>query len=387
MPKSKVITIGVLIIFICTMFTGCLSTSFNMDKVTVIQGIGVDFDFKSKKYKVTLQCYNLQKSSPNKEGGSGGSITKIIIGKGESIERAIDDTIQVTGENPILSQNRVIILSETVVANGIYTAIDAFTRNYRIRATVPIAISKGFEAGDILKTTDGDVAVPSETIKNILQSDEINSYLKLTSVADVIRMKEEKTTSITIPALTVIEEDKKLYARLYGVAVFKGDFLFKYLKDKETRIFLAIIGDMKKGTYAVQKTPLGIATFEILDSNTKTKLNLNSDNTLKYSLKTKITVDLTELEFRRKHNLSEQEIKKIEKAGDKYIANYMRRVLEKCLKDYRCDIFRIGRRLFLKYPGRYRELSDRWDDYLPKIQTSVVVQTTVRRIGRFTVTR
>lgn len=384
--KNKILIVFIIVILMSSMLTGCLTSQLDFDNRIVIQGIAVDFDMKQKKYKVTLQCYDLKK------GGSGGSdsegeTTKIIVGKGDSIERAIDDTIQITGNNPILSQNRVIILSETVVANGIFTAIDTFTRNYKVRSTVPIAISKDYAAGDILKITEGDSKVTAETLKNILESEDINSYLKKTTVADVIRMKEEDTTSITIPALTIFMEDKDYYARLYGLAVFKEDKLYNYLDDKETRGVLAIVDELKQGSYVVQRTSQGIATFQILESKTKTKLRVNKDNSVSYGIELGITVDLMELDFKSEHSLSKKQIKELETKSNEYIEYVIENVFEKCLIEYNCDVFRIGRMLWLKYPNRYRELDGNWNEYLPKVKTSVDVKTTIRRIGRYTVTR
>lgn len=386
--KTKIVAFIFLIIFLVTNLTGCLSSEFDVDTSLVVQAIGVDFDFKKGKYKITMQCFDLQKSAGGGEesGSSSGNVTKIIEGKGTSIERAIDDTIQITGLNPILSQNRIIILSETVAANGLYSVIDMFSRSYRLRSSVPVAIAKGFKAADIIKSNEGKAALPAEVLGGLLNSKDINSYLKETKVADVIKLHEEKTTDITIPAMTIVPVNKKPMVKLDGLAVFNEDKLYNYLSDVETRSMLLIMNKLHIGTYVIEKSKYGIATFEILDNKTKIDFNVNTDNSLNYEVKAKIIVDLTELEFKIKHNLTEKEILDLEQYSNKYIQSVTEKLLYKCLNEYRCDVFRIGHRLSLKYPNRYRELKDNWNDYLPKIKTSVQVDTTIRRIGRFSIT-
>lgn len=386
--KTKIVAFIFLIIFLVTNLTGCLSSEFDVDTSLVVQAIGVDFDFKKGKYKITMQCFDLQKSAGGgEESGSSGNVTKIIEGKGTSIERAIDDTIQITGLNPILSQNRIIILSETVASNGLYSVIDMFSRSYRLRSSVPIAIAKGFKASDIIKSNEGKAALPAEVLGGLLNSKEINSYLKQTLVADVIKLHEEKTTDITIPALTIVPVNKKTMVKLDGLAVFNEDKLYNYLSDVETRAMLVVMNKLHIGTYVVEKTKYGIATFEILDNKTKIDFHLNSDNSLNYVVKANIIVDLTELEFNKKHNLTEKEILDLEKYSNKYIQSVVEKILYKCLVEYRCDVFRIGHRLSLKYPNRYRELKDNWNDYLPKIKSLVQIDTTIRRIGRYSITK
>jgi len=106
--KAKITMIVLILISMCFLFTGCLTSSLGVDETIVMQAIGIDLDFEKAEYKVTIECFDLSKASG---GGKDGVEEKpqYITTYGKSIEQAIMNTTKITGVNPIYSQNRVIV--------------------------------------------------------------------------------------------------------------------------------------------------------------------------------------------------------------------------------------------------------------------------------------
>lgn len=381
--KSKLLKVVLLLLVFCIFFTGCLTSTLGIDETIVIQALGVDFDLEKGEYEVTLQCFDLSKVSSKGEASSGTN-SKIIVSKGKSIEQAIMNTSKITGENPIYSQNRVIILGESIVKNGIDKGFDVFVRDYRTRSSTPVAVARNFKAGDIIKSDEqGLTAFPASTLQHILESGEINSFTTKVTVMNIVKFCQEKTSVAYFPALSLEKRDGSVYAKINGMGMVKNQKLVGYLSNEETRAMLCVIDKVDSGTVVLENSSLGIATFEIADSKTKTQTEITKDGSLKYNIKVDCSLDLMELDFRKKCSLSEKEIIKLEDEASEYIKKEVGNVLEKCLTEYKCDPFRFGQRLWVESPESYRKLSEEWEDFLPNIKTNVSVEVKIRRVGRY----
>lgn len=383
--KNKLLIVVLLLIVICIFFTGCLTSTLGVDETIVIQAIGVDLDLEKGEYEVTLQCFDLSKIGSKGEAQMGTN-SKIIIADGKSIEQAIINTSKITGENPIYSQSRVIILGENMLRNGIDKGFDVFVRDYKIRSSTPVAVARNFKAGDILKADEqGLTSFPANILQGILESGEINSYTTKVTVMDIVKFCEEKTSSAYFPALSLESRDGGVYAKINGMGIMKNQKLVGFLSTDETRAMLSVIDKIESGTIVLENSSIGIVTLEIADSKTKTQTEITKDGLLKYNIKIDCSLDLMEVNFRKDSSLSEEEIKKLENESSDYIKKEVEKVLKKSLTEYKCDPFRFGQKLWMKSPESYRELNKEWEDFLPNIKTSVSVEVKIRRVGRYAI--
>ncbi|MEG0899244.1 MAG: Ger(x)C family spore germination protein [Oscillospiraceae bacterium] len=380
--KNRILLIIFILLFSSVAFSGCLNTNASVDKTLVIQAIGVDYDFKKNEYIVSMQCYDLAKSGSKGEADTG-KITKVFVSKGKSIKQAMDKTTQITGETPLDSQNRIIIFGEEVLKEGIESTIDLFIRDYRIRSNLPVAVAKGVKAEDIVKANEGNAAIPAQIIQLVMESGHLNSYCTEITVVDVVKLENEKTSSIIMPTLTIKKEKKNQYAKLDGLAIFKNNKLYDYLSPAETRAFKFVIDDIRAGTFVIENTPMGRVTFSIVDSKTKTKTVITDNGKLEYDIKIKCSVDVTEAEKDSDDKISNREAEVIQDICNKKIKGDVENVLKKCLVEDKCDPFRFGQRLWQKSPENYRKLSKDWANVLPDIKTNITVDTTIRRTGKF----
>lgn len=380
--KTKISIIVIILISMCFLFTGCLTSSLGVDETIVIQAIGIDLDYERAEYKVTIECFDLSKAA---SGGKEGVEEKpqYITTYGKSIEQAIMNTIKITGVNPIYSQNRVIVFGESILKNGLEAGFDVFIRDYRTRSSTPVVAAKDFTAADVVKAkSEGITALPSSTLQAIIESGKINSLTKEVTVMDLVKTCEERTTSSYIPAITLVKEGKDYMVKSDGVAILKDRKLYGYLDSDETRALLSVIDDIESGTITLEKSEVGISTLEISNSKTDIKMEITPDGSLKYIINVSSSLDLMETEFREDCVLSEKEIKILKKEIENYIKDHIYCVLNKCLVEYQCDIFRFGQMLWQENPQEYRKVCDNWEDVLPNIKTQVNVDVKIRRVGR-----
>ncbi|MFY9197837.1 MAG: Ger(x)C family spore germination protein [Acutalibacteraceae bacterium] len=380
--KAKITMIVLILISMCFLFTGCLTSSLGVDETIVMQAIGIDLDFEKAEYKVTIECFDLSKASG---GGKDGVEEKpqYITTYGKSIEQAIMNTTKITGVNPIYSQNRVIVFGDSILKNGLEAGFDVFIRDYRTRSSTPVVAAKGFTASDVVKAkSEGLSAFPASTLQAIVKSGKINSLTKEVTVMELVKMCEEKTTAAYIPAITLVKEGDDYKAKSDGIAILKDRKLCGYLDSNETRAMLSVINEIESGTVTLEKSAVGISTLEISESKTRVKMEITPDGNLKYIINISSSLDLMETEFRKDCELTEKEIKMLKKDVEKYIKHQVDGTLNKCLVEYRCDPFRFGQRLWQENPKEYRKVSGDWEDVLPNIQTDVNVDVKIRRIGR-----
>jgi len=381
--KSKLIKVVLLLFVICLLFTGCLTSTLGVEQTIVIQSVGIDFDFKKGEYEVTMQCFDLSNTSAKGEI-QGGKNSKIITAKGKSVEQAIMNTSKITGENPIYSQNRVIILGESILKNGIDKGFDVFVRDYRTRSSTPVAVARNFKAGDIVKADEkGLTAFPANTLQHVLESGEINSLTTEVTVMEFVNLCQEKTSSAYIPALSLEKKDDGIYAKINGMGIINDQKLVGFLSSDETRAMLWVINKIESGTILLENSSIGIATLEISASKTKTETKITKDGLLQYNIKIDCSLDLMEVDFRKECALDEKEIITLESEASNYIEKEVEKVIKKCLNEYKSDPFRFGKRLWVKSPESYRHLNKEWDEFLPNIKTNVSAEVKIRRVGRY----
>ncbi|MDR0314352.1 MAG: Ger(x)C family spore germination protein [Oscillospiraceae bacterium] len=383
---SKIVKALIITLTLLFFGSGCgLSESKGVDQTVVVQEIGIDFDLDKGEYDVTIHILDLSSSGGQESPASGSPITRILKSSGKSIQEALYNTIKITGEKPLHSQIRLIIFGEDVMLRGIDTATDFFMRDYEARSTVPIAIAKGFKASEILEADEGNSQQPARTMQKILQSGNIDSLTDGTMIVDLVRQTEEKTSSIYMPVLTLEFIDDSAYAKFDGMGIFEGDKLKFYLTAEEARAMLWVTDHITTGSIVVEDESLGVITLNVIHSKTKTKTQITNSGDLKYTFSVKTIFDINEINFSKEKKLKQKEIDKISKVAEKYIEDAMKNVLDKTLKENKCDPFRLGRRLLLKYPEEYRNVSDNWDELLPLVKTQVDASVQIRRTGKFAI--
>lgn len=378
MQKLKIIP---LLLAVIMLFSSCLSGDEELKNRLIIEGVGIDFDEETKKFDLTVQAF-----TASQEGGKeGGAAQKPVLNytvSGITIAKALNDLEDITGKKTLYSQNLVVIIGNSVTGDNIVRSLDFFAREYTSRADVYVAAATG-SSKDILKIPKEGSEIPAKIIKEAIYKSSCYSITVNTELFNVINLYLEETTDFTLPLLEVVKErEDENVVKATGSYIYTKDGSKNHLSDQETMFFLMLVNKADKGTFSIEQEDDTIG-IDLIKSSSKIKTELR-DGKPYFDITIKCKIDMVEYDTSKFGNFTYDDVKKVEEAAGKYIANGVKGLLDRELKDRKSDIFRFGRRLMQKYPDEYQKLAEKWDEILPEIETDIKVQTTLRRIGQET---
>ena len=110
------------------LFSSCERYGTEIEDMMIIQGIAVDKEKDA--YEVTVEMLNNKQSASADSSNVGDEMTLVYSAKGETVAEALRLIINKTGNVPIYTHNKVIILSEDVARTDITKILDFFEYHY-----------------------------------------------------------------------------------------------------------------------------------------------------------------------------------------------------------------------------------------------------------------
>lgn len=377
MKKLKIICL----VLVMLSLTSCMPQNTEIKYRLVISGIGVDYDKENDQYELTVQVLEASKGSAE-QGKSETPVSNYTV-KAKTIAQAIISLGENTGKYPLYSQNRMIILGDTVTGEQMIKAMNFFVREYTSRPDVFIAASTG-KASDVL-TISGGGEVPAKLIESSIEQSYENSVAVDTELYDTVNLSLEKTTCFALPLIEVVEDrnKKEKTIKVTGTRACSKEIEPKMLSDTETMAYQFAMNEIQAGSLSIKSDDINVG-LEIISSKTKTKLRIKDGKPV-FDLEIKCEVDVVEYESDVFRNLKESDVENIQKSAQKHIESSVKGLLERMLKKEHCDIFRFGKRLEQKHPELYNELSKDWKKALTEIEVNITAKVNVGRIGQMTI--
>lgn len=376
---KKISLVIIIITLMC--LTSCIPQNTEIKHRLVIEGIGVDYDEEKKLYELTVQVLEASENSAE-QGKSSAPVTNYTV-SGKTVAEAIGKLSENTGRYPLYSQNRLILLGSSVTDGQMIKALNFFVREYTSRPDVFIAAASG-KASEVL-TVDATGEVPAKLIESAIEQCHKNSVSVDTELYNTVNLSLEKTSGFTLPLIEVDDNriPEKKCVKVTGTRACSRQTEPKMMSDKETMAYLFIMNDISSGAFSVTNEEYNTA-LEIIKSKTKTKLTIKDGKPhIEYEIKCK--ADIVEFDSDSFSAFYESDVRKIEKIAEETIKSSATGLLDRFLKDEKCDIFRIGTLLGQKYPDVYKELADDWQNTLPTITFSVTADVEIGRIGQMTI--
>lgn len=381
MNHKRVLSLFLLVFMIGISFTGCINKESEISSRLVIQGIGVDKTDKGK-YKLSLQVFNTAVSG-GQDSGNSGNVTKVYTVEGDSVADCMRNATLIMGRRPLYSQNWIVVISEEIAKDGISSSLDFFVRDYGMRSTVSLLLSST-SAEDIIRSECGGSAIPAREINSSLEMWKYNGKIVDVDIYEAINLFNDPLAEMYIPIVRRNKGEKKEDDTVVidGIGVFSGDHLKDKLSPEEIRGFMFINDEIKSGEIVAQTSESGKVTLEIIRSKSKIKTHLK-DGSPFFEISIKCVFDINEME-NTNAQLNKNTIRAIEKSASEEIQNQSQSVLDRCIKDLNCDIFRLGDRFMKAYPKEFKKSKMKWNEWLPKVKTEVSVESEIRRIGQKT---
>ena len=371
----------VFLIILLLSLTSCMSQNTEIKYRLIISGIGVDYDKENNEYELTVQVLDTSENSA--EQGKSSVPVSNYTAKGKTITEAINSLGENTGKTPLYSQNRMIILGESVTGEQMIKALNFFVREYTSRPDVFVAAAKG-KASDVL-TIKANGEVPAKLIESAIEQSYKNSVSANTELYNTVNLSLEESSCFTLPLIEISKDRNKdeKTIRISGTRACSKDVSPKILSTEETMAFQFIMNDIQSGSLSLvcDDIPVGL---EIISSKSKTDLKI-IDGKPVFNIQVKSEFDIVEYEKDVFKNFSEKDVKKIQQAAEKHISTIINNLLERMLKKEGCDIFRFGKRLEQKYPDIYKNFSSDLKKSLSETGVNVSVKVKIGRIGQMTI--
>ena len=328
----------------------------------VIEGAGVDYDAERDEFIVTVQ-------TAEAKSGESASESKACVSRGRTVADAVSALTEQTGRYPLYSQNRVIVLGDSVRGENVAKALNFFVREYTSRPDVYVVMSTG-SAEKIL-----EMAGTARLLETELDlSSDISASVD-TELFDCVNLSLESGTDIVLPLAEITGDTVKITGSAVADAREKV-----HLSDRETFFLLLATDRVKKGTLEA-----GSAALEIMHSATEIKA-YSENGAPRLDMHIKMTVDVIEYgaDFT---DLDEKAVHGTEQLAEKIITDGVAALVNRVLKEKNYDILRLGKRLSLCEMTDFTSDGTQWRKSLSGLEVNVSADVRVGRIGQMTVSK
>ena len=195
---------GKILLFLAVCLSLWLANSYTRNELAdraVVLGLAIDKDQSG--FEVTVEVV-----APSGQDQSGGADTKLLSGKGKTIEEAVGDIHRVSGKDPSLAQTGIILMGEGIKEVNVLSFLGYFTFSDAFKDDVVVAFCEG-KAKDVFESASPVEQIVSFALQDIIitASDKtggVNNYLQKfaenqispssASYLSVVKKKEESAS-------------------------------------------------------------------------------------------------------------------------------------------------------------------------------------------------
>ncbi len=368
-----------LCLFISVSLISCSSIeTVELNERLIIESIGIDTE--NGKYKVTIEGLDSFTAGNDSTSISGEALTKCFLFEGDTIGMAMNSISVITGQIPLFSQARVLIIGRETAENKLSEVLDFFRREYTTRTDILIAVAEN-KASDVISADYGKNVSAGNILEAALSSYEHTGTSAYVPLYRFFNSAMNETDSAYCPLVGVKENPyaEKSEVKISGTIVL-GKEKSIILTPEMTQAILLINNDIKNGDLSLE-TQKGLCTIEIISSGTKNKVTINDKNVI-FDIHTELRCDIPEYQSSDFSGLSREDTEIIAGMTAEKIAVNMLNTIETVYFNENFDIFSFGRRINLKDSGFYGDILKKDGSFVQRTTCNISVTVSVRRIGK-----
>ncbi|PYG87775.1 spore germination protein KC [Ruminiclostridium sufflavum DSM 19573] len=373
--SAKLILLSGLILLNSIALCGCWNYR-DIEKSSLVSGFAIDKNKAGDKYMLTVEIIDYEMS-----GKEAKQSAKYIQSEGKTVFDAIRNVIDILGKRLYWAHASIVIISEEIAKEGIIPAIDLILRDAEIRSEMYILISTEKTAGEVLLQDPLVSQTSSDIIEYMLA--EQKDVSKAPAVEVYKFLNDYESGGSAIPAIKLTEHMSKKTAEIAGTAIFKTDKLIGYLNTNESKCFLFVRNEIKRGLITLNENSINDTdniTLEIFKSKTKLKPSY-ADNKLTMNIDILTEVSIAEMSTSVDYS-SEKNIGKLKKDAEEKIKASIEAVIKKVQLEYNSDIFDFGTIVKAYKPSVWRQIEQDWDESIFKgLEVAVNVRIKIRNCG------
>ncbi|MBW4080797.1 Ger(x)C family spore germination protein [Paenibacillus sp. S150] len=347
--------------------TGC-GSKIELDKLTFIFGLYIDAGAEPGTVEVSISSPLPNRLHSSIQAGSGGGISHSVMSKtAASITEAVILIQKDLSRRLEISHIKVVVLGKEYARQGIDEALDWFKRQPEIPLGTYVMMAPG-KAKEITRLSAIYEQLPDQMLMNFSEE----NLMYATTVRDCL-LAESSNMGYAMNYLSfgqkseVAEDGKPAYwAGIQGVALFQNAKLRSTLPIKESRALAwaggNLAGHLALPEYIVKwdEEGAGEATAMFLSNKSSISAELTEEGPVFY-VKLKGNASITNFKDSRGRNsidLSRVIKEKLQEAVVKDVSGSLRDSQKAGV-----DVLQLGMRVEWNYPGEWKKLRERWEDY------------------------
>jgi Ger(x)C family germination protein len=368
MSKKFGILISIIIILAAMIYYNPGGSSSPVDELDILAGIGMDLivDEKGQKqYLSSISSYNFTKKDELS--------SKVISGYGNTINQTREARQFGDNRRFISALEKVIILSEDTVTNGITNDIDILFSNPYMNDMGWIVVCKG-KAVDILKQEIEGAPSSSDYISGLIKnSKESNFYTNNYKVMDVYVRANAEGRNMVMPYIEIIDQKP----RITGMALFKKEKMIGKISVADARIMNMMKEKNAKGILEYQKDfDSFTSAYATVNNNVSCR---KEDSDYVFTIKLTFNAEIISNTYFDDFNKDPKSIKQYEQAIAKQTQANCEAFISKMQKELKVDCLDLGRVACAKY-GRKTGVD--WNEIVSNSKINVDVKVKVNAFGR-----
>lgn len=377
-----------LLLILILLLSGCAGKR-ELNDLALVMAVGIDKGEGENAFKVTAQIARPAdaRGQTGAPSGQTGEPILTIVGQGESLFDAIRDLSSFTTRNVFWAHNQVIVINEDLAKEGIAQVIDFFTRNSELRMRTWVVITPE-KASTLVSTVTGLELIPGEALNKLFRYGEISNVAPNSQIMDVQAAYLSQSSQPIIARVSLKEvmvSNKKpekgptiKQVDLAGAGVFQEDRLVGVLKPEETRALMLFTERLKSGvvTTPCKSKPERTVSVELRDQMFQVTPHFKGSQ---ISFTAEYDAFAMVVEAGCPFSIDDQEqVTKLEQAVEKKLKKEIDTTINKVQKEYKTDVFELGKVFHNEYPGYWKQIADDWEEVFPTVDIKVSVNVEVK---------
>ena len=371
---------AILTVFTIIFLSSCSNIEIvELNERLIIEAIGIDYE--DGIYKVTIEGLDSFSTGTDSNSISAPSLTKCYLFEGETIGMAMNSISVITGQIPLFSQARILILGISAAGEKLSEILDFFRREYTTRTDILFAVAEN-TAAEVVSADFGQNISAGNILQAAVLSYKHTGRNTYTPLYRFLNSVMGDTDSSYCPVIAIKDNAYKMGKEvvLAGTAVFGKDKSSIIISPELTLGLMLITNDIRNGDITVT-TNKGTATIEIIDSKTKINTEI-SEGKADFSLKLRLRCDVPEFQSEHFRGLSKSDTEEIAEASAKKISGLITDTLNEVFYKNNYDAFSLGRRINLKNHSFYKEIINNNIKLSDVVSFNIETEVEIRRIGK-----
>lgn len=379
MKRTGVFIKSAALLAVLLLFGGCntQSSKLELKNRLIVQGIGIDR--RDGRLSVSVQALNTDVSSNSASSGAPDEVVKYYNVSGRSVSEAISKLSDITGSDPLISQNRIVVFGREFAQEGISDYLDDFVRTTQNRITVYVAVADG-KAEDVIFARLGENIIPARRAEQIISSSSFNANVVSTRVFELINAFSDETASAALPVLKCVKDGENDILEISATAIFKDGRL---ICEKDSEIATGILwanGKIGKGEISFDGANGVNVTADIIKSDTAVKAEIK-DGKPCFNINISCSLDLSEVNKSVFEIMELEDINEIGEYAERAIEKYVENSINECIMNESADVFGFGRRLKRTCPRYFKSNVADWSEMMKNCEYNTQVNVKIERVG------